>query len=308
MPLERSLRVIVFKGASCLPLFVADEQGYFKRQRLDVGIIYTASSTEQMQGLLMGRWDIASTAADNVIAWSMGQGADGKEHPEIIIVMGGDKGALYLYVSPSIEGISDLRGRVLGVDSPQTGFALVLMKILASNGLSRSDYQLKVIGATNLRLQKLLVGEIDGTLLTPPHSHEAASRGFKLLADKDDYLPHYLSGALAVTKHWAKEHSGVLIEYIKAYISALEWIFTPTNRTQAVEILSRRLEISVDAASTAYMRFVDAKSGSTPKGQISLEGLHHVAALRAEMTGKPFPSLERFYDLSYHNKALANVV
>ena len=101
------LRLIVF-GTDPATV-IARSCGMFKSQGLDVDITVTPNSTDQMRGLSMGTWDIASTAFDNVLAWS------GREGAEIVAVaQTADRVMLPVLVRPEIQDWHDLAGRRLG--------------------------------------------------------------------------------------------------------------------------------------------------------------------------------------------------
>ncbi len=83
----------------------AQARGHFAAQGIDLQVTFTPNSTEQMRGLGQGTWDIASTAFDNVLAWS------GREGATIVAVL--QRGAqvdLPVYVRGEIGEWSDLRG------------------------------------------------------------------------------------------------------------------------------------------------------------------------------------------------------
>ena len=97
---------------------------------LDVEVTRTPSSTEQMRGLINGRWQIASTAFDNVLAWSE------REGPEVVAIARAGSGVnLPVYVRPEIATWDDLRGKALAVDAVDTAFGLVLRRILQEHNL-----------------------------------------------------------------------------------------------------------------------------------------------------------------------------
>jgi ABC-type nitrate/sulfonate/bicarbonate transport system substrate-binding protein len=50
--------------------------GYFAAEGLDVDVTLTPNSTEQMRGVSQGKFEIVSTAFDNVLAWSGREGAE----------------------------------------------------------------------------------------------------------------------------------------------------------------------------------------------------------------------------------------
>ena len=120
-------------------LIVARRRGLFASEGFEVEITITPNSTEQMRGLGAGKWDIASTAFDNVLAWS------GREGAEIVAIAQVARGILLpVYVRPEIRDWSDLRGKPLAVDAVDTAYALVLRRILLAHGLEpdKAEYTL----------------------------------------------------------------------------------------------------------------------------------------------------------------------
>ena len=61
--------------------------------------------------------------------------------------------------------VDDLRGAVVGVDVPGSGFALALFTLLERRGLGRGDYEVVNLGSTPQRLQALLDGDCAATML-----------------------------------------------------------------------------------------------------------------------------------------------
>src|SRR4051794_31141306 len=61
--------VIVFPGGFNWPIWIAQEKGYFARGNIEVKLTNTPNSVFQLTGLIDGKFDIAMTAIDNVIAY-----------------------------------------------------------------------------------------------------------------------------------------------------------------------------------------------------------------------------------------------
>jgi ABC-type nitrate/sulfonate/bicarbonate transport system substrate-binding protein len=57
-------------------LAVSRARGMFGAQGLDVEVMVTPNSTDQMRGLGKNSWQIVSTAFDNVLGWSRRGGAE----------------------------------------------------------------------------------------------------------------------------------------------------------------------------------------------------------------------------------------
>ena len=62
------LEVIVFPGGFNWPIWAAEAQGYFAGEGLKVNVTPTPNSVFQMQGLAEGKFDIAFSTVDNVVA------------------------------------------------------------------------------------------------------------------------------------------------------------------------------------------------------------------------------------------------
>src|SRR5262245_62498737 len=127
----KQLNVNVFPAGFILPLWVAQDKGFFARNGLQVRLIATPNSVQQMTGLIDGQFDIAMTAVDNVIAYLEGQGeAPTRSTPDIVALMGSSSGFLSLITAPEIKSLADLRWATLSVDDMNTGYAFTLRKIL----------------------------------------------------------------------------------------------------------------------------------------------------------------------------------
>ena len=109
-----ALSVVVFPGGFNLPMWAAERQGFFQANGVRVNLTLTPSSTFQMQGLAEGRFDIAMTAFDNVVAYQEGQGeAKIPENPDMFAFMGSDNGFLSVMGGKGIERFADVKGKKL---------------------------------------------------------------------------------------------------------------------------------------------------------------------------------------------------
>src|SRR5918995_1335844 len=216
-------------------LIVARAKGLFAANGLEVDIMVTPNSTDQMRGLSLGSWQIVSTAFDNVLGWS------GREGAEIVAIAQVAQGiTLPVYVRPEIKTWKDLRGKPLAVDAVDTAYALVLRRILLSHGLEmdRGDYTLVPKGATGHRLDSMIQGETFAGVLNPPWDAKANAAGMVRFADHHEVLPAYPGGVFAVNKFWAGENKDLLIRYLRAWNEGLRWAQDEKNRQEAIKLVS----------------------------------------------------------------------
>src|SRR5437868_743134 len=89
----QTLEVIVFPGGFNWPLWVGIDKGVFAANGLEVKLTPTPGSVFQVQNLMAGKFDIAISTLDNVVAYQEGQGeAELPMPPDLFAFMGGQGG------------------------------------------------------------------------------------------------------------------------------------------------------------------------------------------------------------------------
>lgn len=306
------LRVCVFRGLQNLPLFVAQQQGFFAHHGLDVEIIYTAGSSPQIAGLVSGEYHLVQTSPDNVIHENRNQAALNLDSATstIIMLLGGSVGPLSLYAQPAMTSFDALRHAILGVDDPSSGFALMLRDIAARNGLLlEQDYTFALAGGTSARLDALKNASVAATMLYAPYDKLAAQAGLTLLATSSDYYAAYASLSTAAVRGWVNTHRSEAIRYIASLLQALRWIYDPLHASQVQNLLASEstLGISTALAKDAYMLFVDPDSGFGATALLDEAGLRQVIAIRSayDLSSSPLGLPVDYMDLRCYHDAQA---
>ena len=301
------LDVIIFPGGSNWPLWVGNEKGFYAAEGLEVRITPTPNSVFQMQNLVAGKFDIASSAIDNVVAYDEEQGEAPLDRPaDLVAVMGGMTGGVRLLVQPGIHSVADLKGTSLAVDAATTGFAFVLMKFLQQGGLSESDYQLEKMGGTAQRAEALMQNRTAGTIVVSPIDLVPIAKGYRLLGDVSSLGP-YQSTLYVVRREWARAHEAQLVSFIRGTRAAIAWLADPAHRDEAVEIYRKSIpQASEDGARKAWDALLGRDNeGIRKDGRIDIEGTRTVLKLRSEF-GRPQKNLtdpSKYIDESYYLKA-----
>ena len=269
--------------------------GYFAAEGFDVEITVTPNSTDQMRGISQGKYEVASTAFDNVLAWS------GREGAEIVaIAQISDKTVLPVFVRPEIRTWSDLKGKKLAADAVDTAFALVLRRVLLANGLdmTRGDYELVALGTTALRLESMIKGETFAGVLNPPFDAKALDAGMRRIGDSKEVLPDYPNTLFAVNREWGQKNRETLVSYLRAWLKGMSWVKDPANREAAIKMVGTELKLNPKQAAES----VDELS---PTGNLNLPGLQVVLDLRNQFGFKlnKGDKLPVYYDAVYFNAA-----
>lgn len=265
----------------------------FAAADLEIDVLVTPNSTDQMRGLGKGSWQVVSTAFDNVLGWS------GREGAEIIAIAQVAQGiTLPVYVRPEIKSWEDLRGKPLAVDAVDTAYALVLRRVLLAHGLEmeRGDYTLIAKGTTGHRLDSMMQGETFAGVLNPPWDATAATAGMVRFADHREVLPDYPGGVYAVGRRWAGDNRALLMRYLRAWNEALGWCHDEKNRDEAIRLLAAAEKIDEEAAANRLRQL--------PKdGRLNLPGLHTVLNLRVQFGLIPTmgKELAQYYDEKFYH-------
>jgi ABC-type nitrate/sulfonate/bicarbonate transport system substrate-binding protein len=299
------LRINVFPGVQNLPNFAAEHNGYFGNHGLQVETTFTKSSELQRSELASGACNIAHSAVDNALAMTDIAGID------VAIVVGLDHGFNKLIVQPDISSYEDLRGRVFGVDAPDTAFSLLFYEILRRKGLRKGeDYKVEVVGATRFRLEALKQRRVDFAVLNLPFNLLAQEAGLKVLDDPIDVVGHYQSTGGFVRRDWAERERDTLVRYIAAYVEGLRWARNPANKRVVIELLERRMELTPDIAERCYQRVSDQGNGFASDAKIDRRGMDTVLKLRAGFSkglGAEPPPIAQYVDETFYDEALARL-
>jgi len=290
-------------------IITAEEKGFLKEENIRAELNLVTDSPTLLRNLISGNYDLILNNADNVIAWAEGQGADPKTN-DFVIFLGGSQGLKQkLVVLPSVNDYSDLKGKILAVDAPTTGFAIVMIYILKKNGLEMNrDYTLQSFGNSTMRAEALGSGEAWGAMMNLSDD-EIQKRGFKVLARSEDHVPHYARGLGATRREWANANEKLLVRFIRAMVRATDWVMDGKNKEEAINLLLSESKGSKARAEKKYEENISPRFGFTPRSRIDMEGIRMVLQLReaAGVMKPPVPKPEKDVDERFYKKALATL-
>ena len=300
----RTLTVNVFPGAINVPLWAGLKQGFFASRNLDLEIVFTPNSIEQLTGIAAGKFDIILTAIDNIVAYKEGQGevpAEGDTN--LFAFMGSDDAFLRFVVQEDIKSFADLPGKILTADALTTGFAFVLRRMLALNGVDENDIEWMSAGGVLQRWQAMMEHpEQKGTLQVTPFEIMGASKGHHVLAHAADVLNFYQGIVGGARVAWARENADDLAGFIAGWLEAVNWLYDPANREAALDIIGENMpQMPRSVADGACDVFFDAETGMRRDGSFDIPGIATVLDLRREFGPAPddLHGPEHYIDSTY---------
>lgn len=196
----------------------------------------TPSSAEQLRALLAGEQDMVVTAIDNLFEWTRA-GADVR-----LVAQVEQTTQLGIHAGGDVESLADLAGCRFAVDAPDNGFALIAKHLLRDAGVE-VDYV--VVGGVRERLDALLGGQVDATLLGPPFDKLAEKAGMRRVVDVNALLPELPGQGLVVRAELLA--SAELERYLGALVRGVAAGESMTD-AEGIELLER---CGYQAAATA---------------------------------------------------------
>jgi ABC-type nitrate/sulfonate/bicarbonate transport system substrate-binding protein len=306
-----TLEVITFPGTPNLPLYVAQANGYFAAQGLEVILHTTPSSVFQIERVVAGEFQIAGTAIDNVIAYQEGQGAiELATSPDLFVFMGASQVELSLVAKPKFASIADLKNQGIALDALATGFAFVAYWMLEHGGVDPHDCNLVSVGAAPERFAALTQGSEAAALLLEPFTGRAKAQGYRVLASSADILPDYQGGIFCTTRRWATSNEPALTGYIRAYLRALAWLEEAGNCAAARALLLEHIPALTPATvDMALAKVLAPRTGLTPGAVIDLSRVQRVLDLRNRYAPGVCALDEpaRYIDLQYYERVCAGL-
>lgn len=276
-----------------LPLYIAQEKGYFANENLFVELVLLGASTRAIPALVGGSVHVSASAVMTTIR-AIEKGAALK------VVGGLVNGPTYDLISlPKYKSIKDLKGATIGVTGLVTSDTVLLKEMLKANGLEYPrDYGMLAIGGGFERWVALQTGNLAAGILNPPYTFAAEDAGFSNLGTTVKYSPDFTQTVLNVRSAWASEKRAPLARFLKAVLRAERWIYSQKEDT--VRIIAKKLKFSDKHSEAAWRYFTD--NNIIPRdGGVNSKGMDKVLQLLAEdgTLKPPLPRHDKYIDESF---------
>jgi NitT/TauT family transport system substrate-binding protein len=165
-----------------LPLTIAEGQGYFKQEGLDVTIADFAGGSRALQAMIGGSADIVSGAFEHTINMQV------KGQRLRAFVLQGRAPQIVLGVNPktmpNFKSVADLKGKKLGVTAPGSSTNILANFVLGKVGLKPGDVSIIGVGTGSGAVAAMRTGQIDAiSNLDPVITLLTRSGDLKIVSD-----------------------------------------------------------------------------------------------------------------------------
>jgi NitT/TauT family transport system substrate-binding protein len=221
-------------------IWLAEDQGFFKKHGLDVNSVFTGSGSVTSQALLAGEARVASTSVGPTAA-AVGAGADFVILAGLIHIL-----PYHFWVQPQVRQAADLKGKRVGISTFGSGSHLAAEVALQHLGLdpSRDKIAILQVGTQPDRVAALVTGRIDASPLEPGFGQAAREKGLTILADLTKLDAPYLNTVIVASRRFVKENPQIIDSFLKGTVDGLAALSNPANEKAVKNVLARRLRLT----------------------------------------------------------------
>jgi NitT/TauT family transport system substrate-binding protein len=287
----------VSHGALQWPEYIANEFGWFRENGVELDMLVVGAGAAQQ--VAAGAINLGYSGFPDFIR-AINQGA-----PVKIVINAITAPPYGVYAKPAIKRIADLKGKTVSIGGTKDVTLIYMEAFIASAGLKASDLDFVYAKATQDRLAALLSGGVDAAILYPPATFRAGAAGYSYLGDIESYLKDFPFTVWAANTDWAAKNREALLSYIRAYGRAVQWLYDPKNKDQAVDILVKYSKQDRKDSADTYDYFVGKLRAFSGNGRISPKSYKRMADALAQWgdLSQPVPPASKFFDLSFVDAA-----
>lgn len=224
---DAKVQVGITNSLSDALLYIAQDNGYFDEQGLDVSLKSFKSAGEMIPYLGAGHLSVGAGAPSAGFYNSIDRNTN--------IKIVADKGGLAtgfnympmlvrkdLVDSGEITSVKDLKGRSVAEPAPGTATSSTASAVLGSEGLTYDDIEHVYLGFPD-HVSALQNGSVDASLTTEPAASTALASGDVVqLADSTEVYNNQQLSVLLYSGDFATEHPEVAQCFMNAYVQAVE--------------------------------------------------------------------------------------
>ena len=233
------------------PIWVAQEEGLFKKHGLDIELIHIASTSKAIQSMVSGEIQFTTADALNSIQ-AVAAGAD-----VVMVCEGVNRFVFSIMARSDLKRVADLKGKKIGITRLGSSTHTAVLYVVNKAGLGANDYTLLQLGEVPNILTTLLAGQIEAGALSPPTNSRAKKAGLQELVNLGVDGPEYPSTVIASTRAYVKGNPDTTRRMVRALGEGLH-VFK-SNRQIGIRAIQKYSRLNdADVLEDTYNQFRNA--------------------------------------------------
>ena len=243
--------------------YLAQDAGLWRKHGLDVRVILFEAGSTLAQVARTGEVSFAINSGPTTIA-SRTQGAD-----SIIVAAAVNTLPYSLVTTKSITKWEQLKGKKVGISRFGSGTDTAIRLVSKRFGLDpMKDFIVLQGGTQPSRLQALLAGSLDATLVSPPLDLTAKKQGLNILVNVADLGIAYPQLVIETSERFNREQPQQVKNFLKGFIEAIH--YAATNKDETKKIITKYLKTSdpeiLEATHKSFLQVTDYSANPNLEG------------------------------------------
>ena len=217
-------------------IWVAEEKGLFKKQGVNVEVIFIGGGASRVvSALLSGEIQFSVGGGDAVIRAAL-RGAD-----TVLAFSPMNRGLQRLIVRPDIKTPEQLKGKRVAITRFGSAGHWAFQLFVRKWGMRPEDFQLIQLEASPAMLANLERGGCEAAVLTMPSFFVAEEKGFRTLADPAEMDIYYLQNSVDTTRSYLKVNRDQALRLAKGLVEGIAYF--KKYKKESLEVLQKKLRI-----------------------------------------------------------------
>ncbi len=212
------------------PMWIAKEAGLFKKQGLDVRLVFIASGPLGTAAILSGDADVGVIGGFAPIRAISGGAKN-------LVMIGQTKNRMTgaIVGKKDIASVQDLRGKRLGIDRVGSNPDMFTQAALARFHMDPlKDLTYIQLGSIGQGIPALKAGTIDAVSTSAPYDLFAQRLGFKVILDITALNIPFASTVLLSARNTVERKQAELAKFMRAYAEAIHYFLTNAEGTEKI--------------------------------------------------------------------------
>lgn len=235
------------------PAHVAESQGYFEEQGLDVELVpgqdpaaLLAMAVSGQVDIAIGSWINVATSASEGVPVSV-VGGNGIVDPET-----DNSGVLVAEDSP-IKTLADLKGKTIGVVGVKTGGDIPVLQALEDSGVSVEDVKEVAVPYAGMEAA-VEQNTVDAVVPADSFYHQMIESGYRSISNPvREYQANMPVTVWTSTNEWLASNGETAGKFVAAMEDAAEFYNDDANLAAVQEIHAKTNQIDVAEAPAAFV-------------------------------------------------------
>jgi NitT/TauT family transport system substrate-binding protein len=237
--------------------------GIFRKNGVDLEVVYVNSGSLLNQALIAGTFDVSLSQGSEAMLAKL-RGADMR----ITAVIANRFNHVYI-AAPAITSIKQLKGKKVAVSRFGSGSHFQSNLVLKEGGLDPDkDVTILQIGNSGARMAAILSGTVDGTIMAADFVPKARKEGFNILTDLADTKIEYPFLSLNMMGNYIERNPKAVKALIKSMSESIRALQTDQTAAKAAIKTALKTEDAetIDYALLRSVRVLDRRPFPTVAG------------------------------------------